>query len=106
MYINDDKIHSRHDIDDQVQSLHHFVNGVVGGLPPANHDGTLTQGTVGDLALVSVDNERNAFIHEVVQVRGNTGHLRHHTNLSEKKDSQPFFQPITTTTKNSLTDIR
>ena len=110
MYIDDDKIHRGHDLHNQIQALHHFINGVVGGLPPTNHDGTLTQGTVGDLTLEPVDDKGDAFIHQVVQVREDTGHFRHHTNLSPDKKKKKilshfFFQPITTK-KNSLTDIR
>ena len=68
------------------------VDRVIGGLPPANHDGTFSHGTVRDLTLVSLNDERNALVHQVVQVRWLTRHFRHHANLKpEKKDSQPFF---------------
>ena len=86
MNIDDYKSHGSHYIHTQINAFHHFVQGVVRGFPPANHDGALTQGTMGDLALEAVNNERDAFIQQVVQVRGDTGHLRHHPNL--KKESR------------------
>ena len=86
MYINDDKFHRGHHIHTQIDASHHLVEGVVGSLPPANHNRTLTQGTMGDLTFEAVDDERDALIQQVVQVRGDTGHLRHHPNL--KKESR------------------
>ena len=84
MNIDDYKSHGSHYIHTQINAFHHFVQGVVRGFPPANHHGTLTQGTVGDLTLEAVNDERNALVQQVVQVRGDTGHLHHHANLSEK----------------------
>ena len=62
MYIDHHKIHGRHDIHNYVQSLHHFIDGIVGGLPPANHDGAFSNGTLGDLVLELVNNKRYAFV--------------------------------------------
>ena len=109
MYVNDNKIHGWHDIHDQVQAFHDFVNSIIGGLPPANHDGALSNGTLGDLMLEPVNDKRNTLVHQVVEIGRDTRHFHHHANLSpRKKDSQPFFQPITTKKKTtfSLTDIR
>ena len=97
MYVNDNKIHGFHDIANQVQAFHHFINGIVRGLPPTNHDGALTHGTFRDPMFELVDDKRNALVHQVVQVRGLPRHFRHHANLQkpkQKKDSQSFFQPI------------
>ena len=86
MYINDNKIHGSHGFNDQIESLHHFVQGIVGTLSPANHDGALTQGTFGDLMHEPVNDERNPLIHDFVQIGRDTGHLRHHANLKNKKN--------------------
>ena len=51
MYIHNHKSHRIHDINDQVYTLYHFINRVIGGLPPADHHGTPTQGTIRDLVL-------------------------------------------------------
>ena len=88
MNVNDHKFHGGHNLHNQIQSLHDFINGVVSGLPSTNHDGALTHGTVGDLTLESVDDKRDALFHQVVQVRGDTRHLRHHPNLLEKRFSE------------------
>ena len=87
MYINDNKIHGSHGFNDQIESLHDFVQGIVRALPPANHDGALTQGTLGDLMDEAVDDKGNALVHDFVQIGRDTGHLRHHANLKkpEKK---------------------
>ena len=95
MNVNNYKLHGSHYIHAQINPFHDFVQGVVGSFPPANHDGALTQGTMGDLALESVNDKGDALVQQVVQVRGDTGHLRHHANLSEKikfsvfKSTQP-----------------
>ena len=89
MYINDNKIHGSHGFNDQIESFHHFIQGIVRTLPPANHDGALTQGTFGDLMHEPVNDERNPLIHDFVQIGRDTGHLRHHANLRKKKT---FFQ--------------
>ena len=83
---NMNQSHGIHCSNDQIHASHHFVQGVVRGFPPANHDGALTHGTVRDLAFEAVNNKRDALVHEIVQVRGDTGHLRHHANL--KKESR------------------
>ena len=36
---------------------------------------------MGNLALEALDDERDPFIHEIVQVRGDPRHLHHHANL-------------------------
>ena len=94
MYIDDNKIHGSHGFDDQIESLHYFVQGIVGTLPPANHDGALTQGTLGDLMDKPVDDKGNALIHDFVQIGRDTGHLRHHANLKKKKPEQNIFLSI------------
>ena len=86
MYIDHNKIHGSHGFNDQIQSLHHFVQGIVGTLPPANHDGALTQGTLGDLMYEAVNDERNSLIHHLVQIGRDTCHLCHHANLKPEKN--------------------
>ena len=85
MYVNDNKIHGCHGICNQVESLHDFVQGIVAALSPANHDGKLTQGTLGDLMFEAVNDERNALIHHPVQIGRDPRHLRHHANLKPDK---------------------
>ena len=85
---NMNQSHGIHRIHTQINPFHHFVQGVVRGFPPFNHDRALTHGTVGDLTLEAVNNERDALVQQVVQVRGDPRHLRHHPNLSKKKKSQ------------------
>ena len=85
MYIDHNKIHGSHGIHDQIQSFHDFVQGIIGTPPPANHDGALTQGTLGDLMFEPVNDESNPLIHHLVQIGRDTRHLRHHANLKPKK---------------------
>ena len=85
MYINDNKIHGSHGFSNQVQSPHDFVQRIVRTLPPANHDGALPNGTLGDLMDEPVDDERNALIHDFIQIGRDPGHLRHHANLKKQK---------------------
>ena len=85
MHINNNKIHGSHGFDDQIQSFHDFVQGIIGALPPANHDGALTQGTLGDLMYEPVNDKGNSLIHDIVQVGRDTCHLRHHANLKNQK---------------------
>ena len=85
MYVNDNKMHGSHGVHDQIQSLHHFVQGIIGALSPANHDGALTQGTLGDLMNEPVNDERNALVHDLVQIGRDPCHLRHHTNLQNRQ---------------------
>ena len=89
MYIDHNKSHMRYGIHNQVQSLHHFIQGIVGTLSPANHHGALTHGTLGDLMYEPVNDERNALVHHLVQIGRDTRHLRHHANLKTEKK---FFQ--------------
>ena len=90
MYVNDNKIHGSHGVHNQIESLHHFVQGIVRTLPPANHDGALTQGTIGNLMYKAVNDKRNALVHQLVQIGRNTCHFRHHANLQNRQNS--FFQ--------------
>ena len=85
MYINDNKIHGSHGFGDQIESLHHFIQGIVRTLPPANHDGALTQGTIGNLMNEPVNDERNALVHDLIQIGRDPRHLRHHANLKKQK---------------------
>ena len=85
MYVNDNKIHGSHGFGDQIESFHHFIQGIVRTLSPANHDGKLTQGTLGDLMLEAVNDERNALVHHLVQIGRDTRHFRHHANLKKTK---------------------
>ena len=84
MYINNNKIHRGHNIVNQIQSLHHFVQCIVGGLSPANHHRVLTHGTILQLFLESVNDKRDPLIHEIVQVGWDTRHFHHHANLKRK----------------------
>ena len=104
---NMNQSHGIHRMHTQINPFHDFVQGVVRRFPPSNHDRALTHGTVGDLALETVNNERNALVQQVVQVRGNPRHLRHHPNL--QPDNKFFLSPCSTTTKKhtfSLTEKR
>ena len=85
MYIDHNKSHMRYGIHNQVQSLHHFIQGIVRTLPPANHDGALTQGTIGNLMYKAVNDKRNALVHDLVQIGRDPRHLRHHANLKKKQ---------------------
>ena len=85
MYIHDNKLHGSHGFGDQIESLHHFIQGIVRTLPPANHDGALTQGTIGDLMYKAVNDERNALVHDLVQIGRDTRHFRHHANLKKNR---------------------
>ena len=58
---------------------------IIGALPPANHHGALTNGTLGDLMFEAVNDERNPLIHHLVQIGRDTCHLRHHANLKPEK---------------------
>ena len=108
MYVDHNKIHGSHGFNDQIESLHHFVQGIVGTLPPANHDGALTQGTLGDLMHEPVNDKGNALIHHLVQIGRDTGHLRHHANLKTRKNvsQHPGHETKKGVLKKSLTDNR
>ena len=84
MYIDDNKIHGCRDIHNQIDSLHHFIQRVIRGLPPTNHHRQLTHGTVGELMLEGADHVRNPFVHQTVEVGGLPRHFRHHANLKKK----------------------
>ena len=89
MYINYNKIHSRHDLINQIESPHDFVQGIIRTLPPANHHGVLTHGTILKLLLEPVNDKRDPLIHHLVQIGRDPCHLRHHTNLQNQTKS--FF---------------
>ena len=107
MYVHNNKMHGSHGIHDQVESLHHFVQGIVAALSPANHDGAFTHGTIGELMFEPVNDKSNALIHHPVQIGRDPRHLRHHANLKNRKTflsvkvmrRRMWF-------KNSLTDNR
>ena len=84
MNINDNKVHGFHHFMNQIQSLHDFVYGIIRGLPSTNHDGTLTQGSLGDPIFELPDNKGNALVHHLVQIGRDTCHLRHHANLKNQ----------------------
>ena len=85
MYIHDNKMHGSHGVHNQVESLHDFIQGIVAALSPTNHDGQLTQGTLGELMFESVNDKGNALIHHPVQIGRDPRHLRHHANLKKQK---------------------
>ena len=87
MYIHDNKIHGSRGFGDQIESLHHFIQGIVRTLSPANHDGALTQGTIGNLMYKAVNDERNALVHDLVQIGRDPCHLHHHANLQNRQNS-------------------
>ena len=94
----------------QIQSLHDFVYGIVRGLSPTNHDGTLTQGCVGDPICEMSDDKGNALIHQPIQIGRDTGHLRHHANLKKQTKKNVFVSVKVMKRRRqktkSLTDIR
>ena len=90
MNVNDNKRHGSHGVHDQIQSLHDFVQGIIGALSPANHDGAFTHGTLGELMFEPVNDKGNALVHHLVQIGRDTRHFRHHANLKNQKKS--FFQ--------------
>ena len=106
MYVNDNKIHGSHGIHDQIQSFHDFVQGIVGTFPPANHDGALTQGTLGDLMFEAVNDKSNPLIHHFVQIGRDTCHLRHHANLKTRKKFLNIKVMRRRCLEKSLTDNR
>ena len=84
MYINGNKMYGRYGIVNQIQSLHHFVQGVVSTFSSANHHRVLTHGTILQLFLEPFNDEGNPLVHDMVQVGRDTRHLRHHANLKKK----------------------
>ena len=108
MYINYNKIHSGHDIMNQIESLYDFVQRIVGTLSPANHDGVLTHGTILKLLLEPVNDKRDPLIHHIVQIGRDPCHLRHHANLQNQ--TKVFFRVKVMKKeyhfKKSLTDNR
>ena len=83
VYIHDNKIHGIHDLVYQIQSVHHFVYGVIGGLSLADHNRTLTRRTVRKPMLELVNHKRNPLVHQSIQVRLGTRHFYHHANLKK-----------------------
>ena len=108
MYIHDNKMHGSHGIHNQIESLHHFIQGIVAALSPANHDRAFTHGTLGELMFEPVNDERNPLIHHLVQIGRDPCHLRHHANLKNRKKSlsQRQGHEKNVVQKNSLTDNR
>ena len=94
MYINDNKIHGSHGFSDQVQAFHHFIQGIVRTLSPANHDGALPNGTLGNLMDKPVNDKSNPLVHDFVQIGRDTRHLRHHANLKKQKKTCLSIQVI------------
>ena len=86
MYVNDNKIHGSHGVCNQIQSVHDFVQGIIGALSSANHDGALTQGTLGNLMYEAVNDKRNALVHHLVQIGRDPCHFRHHANLQNRQN--------------------
>ena len=87
MYIHDNKMHGSHGIHDQIESLHDFVQGIIGALSPANHDGAFTHGTVGELMFEPVNGKSNALVHHPVQIGRDPCHFHHHANLKTRQKS-------------------
>ena len=81
---NMNQSHGIHYTNNQVHAFHDLVYGVVRRLSPADHDRALTHGTVWDFIFESLDDKGNTLIHEIVQVGGHSGHLRHHPNLKKR----------------------
>ena len=108
MYVHDNKIHGSHGVHNQIQSLHHFVQCIIGALSPANHDGKLTQGTIGNLMFEAVNDERNALVHHLVQIGRDPCHFRDHANLKPEKSfsQRQGHEKKNGSLKKSLTDNR
>ena len=107
MNIQYNKSHGSHGIHNQIQSLHDFVQGIVGTLSLANHDGVLTYGTIGDLPLETVNDKGNPLIHHLVQIGRDTCHFHHHANLkTEKRFFSVKVMRRIWLQKKSLTDNR
>ena len=106
LYINDNKIHGIHHFMNQIQSRHDFVYGIVRGLSPANHDGALTQGCLGNPMGELPNDKGNTLIHQPIQIGRDTGHLRHHANLKKKKCFVSVKVMRRRQKTKSLTDIR
>ena len=66
MYIDTNKLHGGHNIVNQIESIHHFVQGIVRALPLANHDRVLAHGTVPQLLLEPLNEEGNPLVHDTV----------------------------------------
>ena len=75
VYIHENKIHGIHDFVNQVQSDHHFVHGVIGGLSLANHNRTLTHRTLFKPSMKLVNDEGYSLVHQSIQVRLGARHL-------------------------------
>ena len=101
-------MHGSHGVHDQIESLHDFVQGIIGALSPANHDRAFTHGTLGELMFEPVNDEGNPLIHHLVQVRSGTRHFRHHANLKPEKTclSVKVMRRRRMWFKKSLTDNR
>ena len=85
MNIHENKIHGFHDMVNQIESLHDFIQSIVRGLSPTNHDGELTHGRLRDPIFEMINQKSNALVHHIVQVRSCVGHFHHHSNLKPNK---------------------
>ena len=72
MYVNDNKLHGFHNIHDQIQAFHDFVDRIVGSLPPANQHWALSNEGIGQFALEFAYHKGDALIHQAVYVGGIT----------------------------------
>ena len=85
-------IHGFHDMVNQIESLHDFIQGIISAFSPTNHDGALTHGRLRDPIFELINEKSNALVHQVVQVRLCMGHFCHHANLKPNKKNV-FSQP-------------
>ena len=71
------------------------VNGIVRGLPPSNHDGTFSNGTLGDPMFELVNDKRNALVHQVVEIGGVDAPFPPscQSETNKKRLSNFFFNP-------------
>ena len=107
MNINENMIHGFHDMVNQIESLHDFIQGIVTGLSPTNHDGELTHGRLRDPIFELINDKSNALVQQIVQVRLGVGHFCHHANLKpNKKKSQPLVPKKDKWVFKLLTDNR
>ena len=91
MNINYNKIHGCHHFHHQVQTLHDFIDCVVGPLSSADHHRALSYRAVRDPIFKLVDHEGNTLIHQVIQIGRVTGHLCHHSNLKKRHSMTILF---------------
>ena len=68
MYIDSNKMHGGHNIVNQIESLHDFVQGIVRALSLANHHRVLAHGTILKLLLKPLNDKRDPLVHDMIQV--------------------------------------